>query len=159
MKLCLSKVHSSGKGTNCLRLVCAGEVNAVLLLRGAGGRAGLLAQECKGGSLLSHFFCATIKITLGDMQFYAGFIDHAASTQKLFGFGFWLTPDLHQYFWPHKNFFQWQKWLSQPFCFPLLLHPITKAWLLTLLPVTSSAEPVKLFIWPLSEPGQGTDQG
>lgn len=81
--------------------------------------------------LFSWFSCATIKITLGHMWLYEVFIDHAPSTQRWFGF--WLTPDLHQYFWSHKNFFHWQKWLSQPFCFPLLLHPITKAWLLILL--------------------------
>lgn len=83
------------------------------------------------------------------MRLYAVFIDHASSTLKLFGF--WLTWALHLYFWPHNNFFQWQRWLSQPFCSPLLIHPITKIWLLILLPITSSAEPVQPFIWSLGE--------
>lgn len=104
-----------------LHLPCDGN-NRVLLLREA-GRAGLLAWAAPPSP-----FCATIKITLGYMQLYAVLIDFVPSTQKRFSS--WLTPALHQYFWPHMDWFQWQKWLSQLFppapsshCQSLTAHP------------------------------------
>lgn len=94
--------HSSWKAT---------DVNMMLLLRGAGGRAGLLIWASPS---LSSPFCASdtccFMQSLLTIQ-HPHRNDSGSDSRQL----------LICIFLVHKNFFWWQKWLDQTFCSPASL--------------------------------------